>query len=160
MKKIIEFCKNINKIDKNSYMNKLKNNPPKSNFITSQKGFINAVDNWSKILALLTAKVPSCNERIIIIKNLFDEHGKGDINNSHVNTFRYFLKSLGNTKKLDITSTYKSSESISTFNNNLEEMIKNKNWLFCVASLGMIEFTYITVSNIIHNYASNYLNPN
>jgi pyrroloquinoline-quinone synthase len=161
MDKILEHANNINKINENKYFIGLTNDVPLTNFLDSQRSFGKAVDNWSKILGLMLNKVPSENERIVIVENLYDEHGSGNINNCHVNTFKQFIQSLDNINiklnsnlNLDLNLNY-----IIDFNNELLCLIQNNNWIYGVCLLGMIEYTYITISKNIHNYISKFINP-
>lgn len=153
---MIEYAKNINKINNNSYFEKLSHKPTTKSFVVSQSFFVHAVDSWSKVLGKLLTILPSCHERVVIINNLYDEHGHGNINESHVYTFNNFIKSfniqLSNNEK-ELTCNV-----INTFNKILFDMIDNKSWIYCCSVLGMIEFTYIDVSNLIHKYAKDYFN--
>ncbi len=173
IKQILSTCKKINKLDDNIYFHKLKKFELDENskyrilnnegFVRSQEGFISAIDNWSKLLAQLLIKVPGAKERLVIVENLYDEHGEGDINESHTSTFQRFMKSLGCTRSLIVNDNpleYKSSSPIRKFNKKLEEVFKNNDWIYCSAVLGMIEYTYIIASKNIHQYTSNYLKSN
>ena len=147
----------INKIDTNPYFQKL-NTTKIENFLKSQECFIDAVDNWSKVLGILLSKVPTFKERAIIIDNLYDEHGEGNIVNSHVNTFSKFMKSLGYEEDLLINNdNLPSHNHVKSFNDSLLEKVNNESWLFSVAMLGMIEYTYITVSKNIHKYVAQFI---
>jgi len=147
-------CIEFNKISNNPYFKILKNNPSKQEFCQSQNDFIYAIDNWSRVLGVLLSKLPTDFERSIIIQNLYDEHGEGDIKNSHVNTFGMLLGSLG----YDVIER-KPNQFVSTFNNDLMNYVNTKNWIKSVSCIAMIEYTYITVSTIIHQYLTNYLEP-
>lgn len=164
MQQILDFANRINKINENPYFIKLNKVPSKEKFIKSQEGFIIAIDYWSRLLGLILYNVPTDKERLIIVKNLFDEHGNGDINKSHVNTFKLFMESLGyNGYQLSDNNILENNYDSGIYNNKFIENIKNvvlsENWIFAISALGMIEYTYINVSNNIHNYAKNFLNP-
>jgi|688.fasta_scaffold225571_1 hypothetical protein len=160
MESIIEYANNINNINENNYFKKLIKNPQLTFFLQSQECFIDAVDNWSKLLGLLITKVPTDRERLIIIENLYDEHGNGDLSKGHVNTFKLFLLSLGYNNDIKLYDTgLKSYKYVNKFNESLLYSV-NENWIFQCAMLGMIEFTYITVSTNIHNYVKNYIPAN
>jgi hypothetical protein len=154
---IIEYANRINEIDKNPYLKTLKNNPSLESFFNSQRGFINAVDNWSKMLGLLINIVPSDKERLIIIRNLNDEHGHGDILKSHVNTFRIFMNSLGFRGELELNTPSTSYDYVKNFNIGLQKELKTKNWIYCASMLGIIELIYVNVSKHIHDYSLTYL---
>ena len=155
---IYEQAKVFNKIDDNPYFKRLLLMPYVSNFLKSQEAFISAVDNWSKVLIKMLSIVPSVIERQKIIENLYDEHGGDDVNKAHVNTFQQFMTSMGYSDKLKIYYDYDSYKHVKQFNDSIEEVISKHHWTRAVAMLGMIEYTYITVSKNIHNYAANYMN--
>jgi hypothetical protein len=155
---MINNCNKINNILINQYFVKLREHNDSNNylqqFIKTQISFLDAVDNWSKALGNMIAKVPSYKERIILVKNLYDEHGNGNINNCHVNTFNRFIKSFN--QHID-TSTIK-IDSVKQFNSKINDMIENKSWIYSMAALGTIEYTYITISKEINNYAAKFMN--
>ena len=100
------------------------------NFLESQECFISAVDNWSHALGLLLTKVPSDKERLPIIMNLYEEHGDGDVNNSHVNTFRKFYKSLGGINELKLYNKKLASyKFVKEFNDELNSRIQTESWI-------------------------------
>lgn len=165
MLRIINFANTINNIQKNKYFINI-NNSNIENFITSQIKFIEAIDHWSKILGLMIYKVPSYKERLILINNLNDEHGDGDPNKNHVNTFKNLLDSLIN--KTDKNEEYYltkykqlefGNDPIENFNKALIRTTQ-KDWIFSVSAFAMIEYTYIKVSSMIHKYLLNYFEPN
>ncbi|ARF12365.1 heme oxygenase [Klosneuvirus KNV1] len=158
MDQILSLSNKINNITSNKYLLKLSQNPSLDNFLTSQDSFIDAVDNWSKILALLLTKLPSDKERSIIVNNLYDEHGSGNPNKSHVGTFKEFMKSLNYKEEVSLNSTNTFTHTIiKQFNDRLTHYIGMNNWIQNVAMLGMIEYVYITISTYIHNYVEQYI---
>ncbi|AYV78565.1 MAG: heme oxygenase [Edafosvirus sp.] len=163
MEEMLKFAKSINKIDENKYFVFLKDNINRNNilenFMMSQVNFVDAVDEWSCILGLMVAKVPSVKERIVLIKNLYDEHGNGNIENSHVVTFNKFIKMLleiCNNRIELIHDDRINNEIINKFIHELHNVIGSNNWVYSIAVLAMIEYTYITVSKCIHEFVSNY----
>lgn len=163
MEKILTIAKETNKINENSYFKNLNSSTLKKNydlklFLDSQETFISAIDNWSKVLGLMLSKVPSDSQRSVIIENLNDEHGCGDLTKSHVNTFRMLLISLNYDKEIKLYNTTSPSyNSVRNFNVNLTNKINDSNWIFSIAILGMIEYVYVDVSKFIHNYLCNFL---
>ena len=120
------------------------------NFIDSQKSFVYAVENWSKALITLLLKVPSYKERAVLIENLYDEHGSGNVENAHVITIN---KLVNNTSTKD-HETYKFIED---FNIKLNEFIDKHTWLESVALLGSIEYEYQILSFHIHIFLKKHL---
>ena len=157
---ISEYCLKIDKIEQNPYFIKLLNKPCLNSFLKSQECFIDAIDHWSRILGLLVFNLPSDKERLAIIQNLYDEHGNGDINSSHVNTFKKLLVSLNYESEIrfrdkSLTTYWK----INDFNEKLTTMVLKESWVVSVAALGMIEYTYSQISGFMHRYIRNFLNP-
>lgn len=148
-----QYMKKINKLDGNKYFLNL-NNISLESFYNSQKDFIHAVDNWSKVLCHLIMKLPSFKERALILENLYDEHGNGDLKKCHVNTFNDFLKEI-NPNHIAGNSSY-AGNYVGRFNKELMETLENESWVYCTAMIGMIEYTYITASSHITKYVSNY----
>ena len=158
MEVLLKYADDINKINNNNYFIGLSRNPNIDKFLISQECFISAVDHWSRLLGLLLFYVPTDKERLIIIKNLNDEHGHGDLNNSHTNTFKLLLKSLNYNKDILLYNENLQSYSyVDKFNNDLKKTIMTKNWVYSVAMLAMIEYTYIVVCKNIHDYLLKFL---
>jgi hypothetical protein len=155
---LLKYADDINLIDNNNYFTTLAKNPNIDKFLISQECFISAVDHWSRLLGLLLFYVPTDKERLIIIKNLNDEHGEGDLNSSHTNTFKLLLKSLNYDKDILLyNEELQSYNYVNKFNNNLKDIITTQSWIYSVAMLAMIEYTYVIVSKNIHIYLLNYL---
>lgn len=167
MEEILTVAKSINKIDDNKYFIYLKKNVKLpnvlENFIDSQIDFIQAVDEWSCILGRMICYVPGVKERNVLIKNLYDEHGNGNIENAHVKTFSKFIKMLydiSNKRNPDCDGTGKII--VDEFINKLHITIISSDsdlWIYSIAVLAMIEYTYISVSKSIHEFTANYIEP-
>ena len=157
MDKILDHAKNVNKIKDNKYFIKLNNKPTKDSFIKSQEAFINAVDMWSKALATIMTKLPTYEDRLLVLENLWDEHGCGDLNKCHVNTFRLFISDLGRKGRINTGTKYDSYDKVMKFNSKILEYVQGENWIKSVAMLGMIEYTYIDVSSCINKYVNNFI---
>lgn len=151
----------INKMDSNPYVIKLlsiSHPPTLKNFLTSQDSFIDAIDQWSHLLGKMLSKVPSHRERLVIVENLYDEHGEGDLNKAHVNTFKAFIQSLDASSAVDLYNPNKKTyQIVRHFYEKLHYFIDHYDWKFSVAMLGMIELVYVTISGAIHKYAKLHL---
>jgi hypothetical protein len=153
---IINYAEQINKINNNDYFVNLPNLSI-SQFLKTQECFISAVDHWSKMLGLMLYHLPT-EKRVVIIRNLYDEHGEGDLSKTHTNTFKLLLESLNYKENILIYNPNLPSYSIvSKFNQGLYDAINSESWQYSVAMMGMIEYTYITVSTHIHHYLTKYL---
>lgn len=67
----------------------------KDEFLKSQIPFYHAVSAFSLFLLKLASMIPSSQERLLIVENIWEEHGKGDANKFHTSTFKQHLKALG-----------------------------------------------------------------
>ena len=158
MESLLSHAKFLNNIESNIYFRKLLKNPTPKSFVKSQESFIDAVNEWSNLLSHLLTKVPSYKERLPIIENLMDEHGEGDLERSHVETFRKFINSFKTRDNLQMYN--KESQTyhiIEEFYRTLDRDLKYYSWEYSAAMLGMIEYTYITVSTVIHQYAKQHI---
>jgi len=150
MNNIINHLDDINKISQNPYFINLPNLSLEQ-FVKSQKSFIHAINNWSKVLAILIGRTDDPKNRIILLDNLNEENGNGDLSKTHVNTFRELLKLCDYTGECNI------EPHIYIFNKFLLDYVQNGDYNIAVAILGAIEYTYITVSKLIYEYLSKYI---
>lgn len=68
----------------------------------SQYSFYHAVEAFPRMLALLASKIVTNENRKLVVTNLFEEHGKGENEGFHTESFRQFLTALG----MDLTHLY------------------------------------------------------
>jgi len=147
------------RIASNPYLVKLSQHPPITNFITSQLSFIDAIDQWGIIFLKLASKSNDLEERRILIKNLFDEHGGSEsTETAHVNTFKKLIHSLDQNKDIELYDqtlpTYQLTEK---FYRQLHQVVESQPIPYSLAMLGMIEYIYIDVSKGIHQYLKKHL---
>src|SRR5437868_9022352 len=150
----------INQIQNNHFIKKLQtNNTTMENFLNIMVDFGYVVNEWSNLLSILIKYVPSVKERFILIKNLYDEHGNGNIMNAHVNTYDLFLKSISKNMNLNIQSNFVHLNMYKNFVDKLYVEFENNqnNWIKCVCILGMIEKMYVTISLAINDYLRKYI---
>lgn len=119
----------------------------KEKFILSQLPVINAVEHFPCALAATLSKMPKIAHRFSLAENIWEEHGNGLSDDSHVSTFLEYLFELNNPMivmhNLDsVTATNSYNESIRNFclANSAEEG---------AALLGMIEHEYAKISGLI-----------
>ncbi|MCG3692769.1 DUF3419 family protein [Aliarcobacter butzleri] len=70
-------------------------NSTQEEFTKSQVPFYFAVEVFPRALALLASKIETSENRLLIILNLYEEHGEGNKINFHTETFKTFLKAIG-----------------------------------------------------------------
>lgn len=146
-------------ISSNPYLIKLRKNPPIENFITSQISFVDAIDQWGIIFLKLASKSDNLEERRILIKNLFDEHGGNQsTETAHVNTFKKLIQSLDSNKEIKLyDQTSPTYQLTKKFYDQLHQVIDSQPISYSLAMLGMIEHVYIDVSKEIHQYLRKHL---
>jgi hypothetical protein len=119
----------------------------KEEFLQSQTPFYYAVESFPLMLIILASKIKSSKERLLVIENIWEEHGNGDVNNFHTETFKQHLESLGMEKNyLD--------DKISSENPYVEEWISSVlNSDMSLESLGSylsgVEYIYAVISEDI-----------
>lgn len=70
-------------------------------FLKSQEGFYYAVRAFPRMLSKLATDIKTSEARKLIIDNLFEEHGLGNKNDFHTNTYYNYLLSLGFDNSID-----------------------------------------------------------
>jgi pyrroloquinoline-quinone synthase len=150
MESLIKKNYNQFNLSKHDYFKKLQaGDISKKAFIASQKQMYWAVEFFSKPISILATKIPDINLRTNIVKNIWDEHGCGNIQLAHANTFVSFLSGLG-----VVDNSYLQAKQISAatnaFNTSLMGACYFYHYKFSAAVLGMIEKLFVGISNIIN----------
>ena len=95
-----DYINNLKKntpIDSELYFRSLQNNTMTFDaFKESQTNFYGAVCYFSRPLFALCSRIDNYVVRLTILENIFDEHGNGNINEAHGNTYKKYLINLGN----------------------------------------------------------------
>ena len=148
MKKfILELIKST-PIDEQPFFTFLLNGTmDKEQFKKSQISLIDAVEFFSRPMFVILSKLNTYKERLPIIENILDEHGNGEIDKAHGNTFRQYLVSLGATKK-EINNR-NLNKAVLEYNNALIKCATNNPTERGLAMMGMIEKRYSKISAII-----------
>ena len=92
-------------------------------------------------------EILNIKDRLTILENILDEHGNGDINNSHAETYKNYLLNLG-VKEKDINETL-SHSAVSNFYSIIEDTIKGDSIETAIAMFGIIEDRYTEISATI-----------
>jgi len=116
-------------------------------FKVTQLNIFPAVSYFSLPMFYLCTRLESYEKRINILENINDEHGNGNLSESHGVTYKSYLISLG--IKKDTIEQSPVQPSVEYFNNILMETVKNKNVLLAIACLGMIEERYAEISKLL-----------
>ena len=119
----------------------------KESFKETQIAILNAVEFFSRPMFIISSKLNSYEDRYCIIRNILDEHGNGEIENAHGNTFRQYLVSLGATEK-QINNRNLNKAAVE-FNNILMDCSLNSSTMKSIAMMGIIEQRYSKISATI-----------
>ena len=116
-------------------------------FKKSQANFYSAVCYFSRPMFLLCSRIDNYEERLIILENIFDEHGNGKIQDSHGNTYKKYLLTLGVSEN-DINKTFNHS-AVSNFYSIMNKTIRNDNIETAISMFGIMEDRYTEISATI-----------
>jgi pyrroloquinoline-quinone synthase len=64
-------------------------------YLRSQIPFFFAVQAFPRFLAKLVSQIETSEDRLLVVENLWEEHGHGNKNQFHTTTFKEFLTALG-----------------------------------------------------------------
>lgn len=136
---------------KNPYFLTLRNRSfSKDDFMETQIQFFYAVIFFSRPMAALAAKIPTPELRLEVLRNVWEEHGEGDLQRVHGATFTEFLKRLGNIMPDDIESRALWPE-IRAFNTTLTATCVLDEYLTGVGMMGIIERMFAEISSWLGN---------
>lgn len=130
----------------NPYFKNLENGQfSKDDFVETQIQFYFAVIFFSRPMAALAAKIPSPELRIEVLRNVWEEHGEGQLSHGHGNTFLEFLKRINGTLPEHVHLRGLWPE-IRIFNTTLAGATVLDDFLVSVATLGIIERMFSEIS--------------
>ncbi|MGD8566459.1 MAG: iron-containing redox enzyme family protein [Gammaproteobacteria bacterium] len=118
----------------------------KDSFARSQIAFRYAVEGFSCALAATVAKIPELERRVKVVENVAEEHGLIGDKKPHKYTITQFLKLLGVT---DREIAINCPPGVHAFNQSLRNYCLSNSPEAGAALLGMIEYVFITISNIV-----------
>lgn len=145
---IKEILLEINLINNPYFVNLQNGQFDKDDFIETQIQFYFAVIFFSRPMSALAAKIPHANLRLEILKNVWEEHGEGDLKKAHSNSFIQFLEHIGNISPQEIKKTELWPE-VRIFNTCLSGACILDDYMVGVAMMGMIERMFCEISTII-----------
>ena len=116
-------------------------------FKSSQANFYSAVCYFSRPMFSLCSKIDNYEDRLIILENIIDEHGNGNIKDSHGKTYKKYLLKLGVNKK-DINKTFNHS-AVSNFYSIIDKTVEKNNIETSIAMFGIMEDRYTEISSSI-----------
>jgi len=148
VKKFISSLIESSPIDRQPFFISLLNGTmDKEKFINTQIDLLDAVQFFSRPMFIISSRLDSYEHRSVIIKNILDEHGNGNIEKAHGNTFREYLISLGVTDEQ--INNRKPNKAVDVYNNLLIECSTNEATLRSISMMGIIEERYSKISGTI-----------
>lgn len=131
----------------NIFFIQLKNGEmSKEEFLRTQEQFYHAVVHFTSPLALVAGSIPTYQERVNIIKNLWEEHGEGNMGLTHGETFIELMRRLTGKKDPQIP---RPEEAVLLFNETLSGICRQSQFLRGVALIGIIERMFADISSFI-----------
>lgn len=118
-------------------------------FARSQIPFRYAVEGFSCALAATVAKIPELERRVKVAENVAEEHGLIDDKLTHKDTITQFIKLLG-VPEADVETTC--PPGVHAFNQSVRNYCLTNSPEAGAAMLGIIEFVFITISNVVANH--------
>ncbi len=133
-------------IDRNPYLASLADGSlSREDFLETQAQFYYAVVFFSRPMAALVAKIPTAGLRVEILRNVWEEHGEGDLSHRHGATFLELLNRLGGLTQADVEARALWPE-VRAFNAVLAGTCMLDDWEVGAGMLGMIERMFSTIS--------------
>lgn len=123
-----------------------------SDFIETQLQFHSAVVFFSRPMAALAAKIPDAALRMEIVRNVWEEHGEGEVARMHGTTFVTFLSRLSCTSTEDVAHSLASRPlwpEVRAFNTLLTGACVVDEYLVGVGTMGIIERMFAEISSWI-----------
>ncbi|MBI3557451.1 MAG: iron-containing redox enzyme family protein [Deltaproteobacteria bacterium] len=150
MKTLIARILKETSFEKNPYFVRLtKGTFSKADFIETQIQFFNAVIFFSRPMSALAAKIPSPELRMEILRNVWEEHGEGDVGRHHSTTFLEFLVRMDGIKSSEDLARRALWPEVRIFNTTLAGACVLDDYLIGVGMMGMIERMFCEISNWI-----------
>lgn len=115
-------------------------------FYETQEQFYHAVVHFTKPLSLIAAALPDYESRVKIVKNLWEEHGEGNMSATHGATFTKLLSRLSGNADVKIPAAKSAARN---FNSALDRICQEEDFLRSVAVVGMVERMFADISSAI-----------
>lgn len=114
-----------------------------SEFLASQESFFYAVQAFPRMLCVLASKIENSSDRLLVMENLWEEHGNGNASLFHTQTYYTYLKALGLNKDIN---NIKHNPWVDDW---VATMLHSTSARSYAASLAGIEFIYTRISALI-----------
>ena len=146
--KVEEILSELN-LKENPYFVNLENGSfEKQDFVETQVQFYSAVIFFNRPMSALAAKIPHPQLRLEILKNIWEEHGEGNLDKAHSNTFLTFLDRMAGLQPEEV---YKRAlwPEVRIFNTCLSGACVLDDYMVGVSMMGMIERMFCEISATI-----------
>lgn len=120
----------------------------RDDFLETQIQFYFAVVFFSRPMAAVAAKIPSADQRLEIVRNVWEEHGEGNASLAHGTTFLELLDRLGGVTPADVDARALWPE-VRAFNTALVGAAVLDEHLVSVGMMGIIERMFVDISSRI-----------
>ena len=146
--KINQILKEINLRSNPYFVNIANEDFNKEDFVKTQIQFYFAVIFFNRPMSALAAKIPSSKLRLEVLRNIWEEHGEGNLDKAHSNSFLEFLNRLDGVNANDINKVELWPE-VRIFNTCLSGACVLDDYMVGVSMMGMIERMFCEISAII-----------
>ena len=149
LKEFLELSVSQLRLTEIPYFNKLcSGEMSKGEFLNSQIEFAPLVHAFSRSLALVIANIPDALNRISLVENLWEEHGRGIKANVHGQTMLALIDRLGGmSSEIDIN---KPSINARIFNEALRSVSSFEDYRFSASVFAGMERTFVDVSTMTY----------
>jgi pyrroloquinoline-quinone synthase len=120
----------------------------KSDFVETQIQFYFAVVFFARPMAAVAAKIPHPRQRVEVLRNVWEEHGEGDVRLMHGETFLELLARLAGITPADVEARALWPE-VRAFNTALVGAAVLDEFTVSVAMMGVIERMFADISSWI-----------
>ncbi|MBL8693326.1 MAG: iron-containing redox enzyme family protein [Planctomycetes bacterium] len=120
----------------------------REDFLETQIQFYFAVIFFSRPMAAAAAKIPHPRERVEVLRNVWEEHGEGNVSVMHGETFLELLNRLGGVTIEDVHMRSLWPE-VRAFNTTLVGACVLDEYVIGIGALGMIERMFVDISRWI-----------
>ncbi|MEM9802711.1 MAG: iron-containing redox enzyme family protein [Planctomycetota bacterium] len=135
--------------DDNPYLHALESGSLAfDDFVETQMQFYFVVLFFPRPMAAVAAKIPDASLRMEVLRNVWEEHGEGDLSRAHGATFSEFLRRLAGITREDLDARALWPEA-RLFDTALAGAGVLDEFLVSVGMLGMIERMFVDISRRI-----------
>ncbi|MBL4703371.1 MAG: iron-containing redox enzyme family protein, partial [Flavobacteriales bacterium] len=146
MRNYIELLKDSTSLNKQAYFQRLNGGQmTKEQFVLGQLEFYHAVVHFAKPMLAVASKLASYEARWNIIENVIEEHGNGNLGDTHGATFKLFMHKMG----VNEVAFGNPGVAVSEFNKVLMDVCDSQDWMKSIAMLGIIEDRFSEISGKI-----------